>query len=50
MQGTGISTTFGGGGEFYRSKRSIEKILFWITIILASVFGIISIVLLIPAR
>lgn len=48
MQGSGLSGAFGGGGEFYRSKRSIEKLLIWMTIILASLFGVLSIILLIP--
>lgn len=37
-KGTGLGVTFGGGGEFYRSKRGIEKILFYGTILLAIVF------------
>lgn len=48
MQGTGLSTAFGGGGEFYRSRRSMEKILVFATIVLASLFGILSILLLFP--
>lgn len=48
VQGSGLSGAFGGGGEFYRSKRSIEKLLIFITIILASLFGVLSIILLIP--
>lgn len=48
MQGTGLSTAFGGGGEFYRSRRSIEKLLVFATIVLASLFGILSILLLFP--
>lgn len=47
-QGTGLSTAFGGGGEFYRSKRSVEKLLVWVTIGLCILFVIFSIVLLIP--
>jgi len=47
-QGTGLSGAFGGGGEFYRSKRSIEKLLIWTTIILSALFGVLSIILLIP--
>lgn len=46
MQGSGLSTAFGGGGEFYRSKRSIEKLLFAATIVLGVIFAIFSIVLL----
>jgi protein translocase SecG subunit len=48
MQGTGLSSSFGGGGEFYRSKQSIDKLLVWITIILSILFGVLSIILLIP--
>ncbi len=47
-QGSGLSSAFGGGGEFYRSKRSVEKILYWLTIILAAIFALLSIILLLP--
>lgn len=46
MQGSGLSTAFGGSGEFYRSKRSIEKLLVWATGVLAGLFAMISILLL----
>jgi len=46
-QGAGLSGAFGGGGEFYRSKRSVEKLLVYVTIFLASVFAIFSILLLV---
>jgi len=46
MQGSGLSTAFGGSGEFYRSKRSIEKMLVIVTSVLAGLFGLISIILL----
>jgi preprotein translocase subunit SecG len=48
MQGAGLSSSFGGGGEFYRSKQSIDKLLIWITIVLTVVFGVLSVILLIP--
>ncbi len=48
MQGGGLSSAFGGGGEVYRSRRSIEKFLFTGTIILAALFGLFSLILLIP--
>lgn len=48
MQGAGLSQTFGGGGEFYRSKRSIEKLLVWVTVVLSVLFGISSLLLIIP--
>lgn len=47
MQGSGLSGAFGGSGEFYRSKRSIEKLLMWATVVLAVFFGLLSIALLI---
>ncbi|MCL5970780.1 MAG: preprotein translocase subunit SecG [Patescibacteria group bacterium] len=50
MQGSGLSASFGGGGEFYRSKRSIEKLLIWLTVALGIVFAILSIVLLITQK
>lgn len=48
MQGSGLSTAFGGGGEFYRSRRSMEKLLVYATVILTILFAILSIVLLFP--
>lgn len=48
MQGSGLSSSFGGGGEFYRSRRSVEKLLLRITILLATIFAVLSIFLLVP--
>jgi len=48
MQGQGLSSSFGGGGEFYRSKQSLDKLLIFATVILSTLFGIFSIILLIP--
>ena len=50
MQGSGLSGSFGGTGEFYRSKRSIEKMLMWATVVTTIVFAVISLLLLIPLR
>ncbi|HSW88369.1 MAG TPA: preprotein translocase subunit SecG [Candidatus Saccharimonadales bacterium] len=49
MQGKGLAPAL-GGGEFYRSRRSLEKILVWATIILTVIFGVLSIVLLLPHK
>lgn len=43
----GLSPVFGGGGEMYRSKRNIEKFLFYFTIFLAFLLAVLSISLLI---
>lgn len=48
MQGSGLSSAFGGGGEFYRSRRSLEKMLVKATIVLAILFAAFSVVLLLP--
>ena len=37
-KGVGLSATFGGGGEFYRSKRGIDRVFFILTIILSALF------------
>jgi protein translocase SecG subunit len=43
-KGTGIGSTFGGDMGFYGTKRGAEKMLFVLTIILASTFVISSLV------
>ena len=43
-KGTGLGRAWGGGGEFYRSKRGVEKILFKITVALAIIFLVSSLV------
>lgn len=36
-QGTGLGSTWGGGGESYHTKRGVEKVLLYVTI-----FGIVA--------
>ena len=43
QRGTGLSSTFGGGSLEYSTKRGAEKIIFWVTIVLAILFLAISI-------
>ncbi|HUD09474.1 MAG TPA: preprotein translocase subunit SecG [Patescibacteria group bacterium] len=50
MQGSGLSTAFGGTGEFYRSKRSVEKLLMWATVVTTVIFAIASLLLLLPLK
>lgn len=42
-KGVGLSATFGGGGEFYRSKRGIDRVLFILTLGLAALFILTSV-------
>lgn len=37
-QGSSLGSGFGGETNFYRSKRGAEKILFYVTIVLAVIF------------
>lgn len=41
----GLGTMFGGGGEVYRTKRGMEKFLYYGTIILAVVFAALSFII-----
>lgn len=47
-QGSGLSASFGGTGESFRSRRSMEKVLLYLTIVLAILFAVFSVLLLIP--
>ena len=38
QKGVCLGSAFGGSGQVYRSKRGLEKILFWATALLAAVF------------
>jgi len=38
QQGSGLGSAFGGEGNFYRSKRGLEKVLFYTTIVLVVLF------------
>jgi len=44
-QGSGLGAAMGGGGETYHTKRGLEKVVFYLTIIGAVLFVINSIVL-----
>lgn len=46
-KGTGLGSTFGGDLGFYSTKRGVEKLLFYLTIIVSALFLITSIIRLI---
>ncbi|MBP9815515.1 MAG: preprotein translocase subunit SecG [Candidatus Levybacteria bacterium] len=46
-RGSSSGMAFGGGTESYRSKKGMEKVLFYATIILAATFALITILSLI---
>ena len=49
-KGTGLSGAFGGEGGMYRSKRGVEKLLVYFTVILGVIFFILSIVQVLVAK
>lgn len=42
----GLGKLFGGGGEIFRTKRGLEKFLYYFTIVLIALLVIMSLVLL----
>lgn len=46
-QGQGFGTTWGGGGETYHTRRGIEKIVFYLTILSVGLFTLTSVALLV---
>lgn len=42
-QGSGLGSTWGGGGESFHTRRGVEKLLFRFTIVLIVLFAIISV-------
>lgn len=42
----GLGKMFGGGGEIFRTKRGLEKFLYYFTIILVSVLVVLSLLIL----
>lgn len=37
-QGTGFGSTWGGGGETYHTKRGVEKVVMWGTIVMVCIY------------
>ncbi|HOX40984.1 MAG TPA: preprotein translocase subunit SecG [bacterium] len=44
QRGAGLGVAFGGEGNVYRSRRGIEKFLFYSTIVVAVVFCVMALV------
>lgn len=43
-RGAGLGATFGGESSAYRSRRGVEKTLFQFTIVLATLFVVVSLI------
>ncbi len=42
----GLGKMFGGGGEVFRTKRGLEKVLYYVTIVLIIVLIVLSLLIL----
>jgi len=42
-QGSGLGTSWGGGGETYHTKRGVERVVFILTIVGVIVFACLSV-------
>ena len=47
QRGTALGSAFGGSGEFYSTRRGIQKKIYYATIVVAGLFIILSILSLI---
>jgi preprotein translocase subunit SecG len=45
-QGTGLGSTWAGGGETYHTKRGVEKVIFYLTCVSVAIFTIVSILVI----
>lgn len=45
-QGSGLGAAMGGGGETYHTRRGLEKVIFYLTIVAAILFAANSIALI----
>ncbi|MEI6288196.1 MAG: preprotein translocase subunit SecG [bacterium] len=43
-RGSGLGSAFGGEGNIYRTRRSLEKVIFQATIVLAVLFFVVAII------
>ncbi len=45
-QGTGLGNMWSGGGETYHTRRGVEKIIYYLTIVAIAIFIVTSLLLL----
>ncbi len=45
-QGGGLGAAWGGGGETYHTRRGLEKVVFYLTIVLVGLFTLVSVAVL----
>ena len=43
-RGAGLGSAWGGGGEMFQTRRGMEKIILWLTIIFIVIFLVVSLI------
>jgi len=43
-KGAGLGSAWGGGGETFQTRRGVEKIILWLTVVCIVAFFIVSII------
>lgn len=43
-RGAGLGSAWGGGGEMFQTRRGMEKIILWLTIIFIAIFLTVSLI------
>lgn len=46
-QGSGFGSSWGGGGETYHTRRGVEKVVFYLTMVTVALFTLTSILILV---
>jgi preprotein translocase subunit SecG len=43
-KGAGLGSAWGGGGEMFQTRRGMEKIILWLTMIFIAIFLVVSLI------
>ena len=43
-KGAGLGSAWGGGGEMFQTRRGMEKIILWLTMIFIVIFFVVSLI------
>ena len=46
-QGTGLGSTWGGGGETFHTRRGVEKVVYYLTMVALALFVVTSIAVIV---
>lgn len=50
QRGTALGSAFGGSGEFYGTRRGLQRKIFWLTVVLGALFIILALLNLILSK